>query len=100
MPSVARLGDTGMGICPGHPIPVPFTSVIVSGSPNVLANGSFVANMSSVSVCSCGHSAVVTMGSPTVLANAQSVHRLGDTGLTGGGGTYVQVQGAPTVLSN
>lgn len=97
MPTAARLGDIGMGVCPGHPIPVPFTSVIIQAGATVSADGNLVANLACVSSCTCGHSAMPILVSSNVLSEGTGIHRLGDTGMTMGNGTYVITQAGITV---
>lgn len=98
-PAVCRLNDVGLGVCPGHPIPVPFVVTITLASPTVLSTGFGVANLTSIGVATCGHTTVATMGSSTVKANGAGVHRLGDVGLTQAGGTYAMTLGSPTVFA-
>lgn len=88
MTAIARMNDLGIGICPGHPIPIPFTAIIIQGCSNTMSEGMPVANSNSLLICTCGHSAVPLMFSGTVIVEGGGVHRLGDTGLNSAGGTY------------
>lgn len=99
MPALARLNDLGIGICPGHPVPVPFTAVIISACTMTISEGMPVANTNSVLMCTCGHSAIPTMFSSTVIAEGGGVHRLGDLGVNNAGGTYVISLAGVTVLA-
>jgi uncharacterized Zn-binding protein involved in type VI secretion len=38
MSPVARIGDQWVGLCVCHPIPIPMSGIIITGSPNVLTN--------------------------------------------------------------
>lgn len=99
MPQIARIGDTGVGVCPAHLIPIPFTATIISGAATVLSEGSPSANSFSISTCTCGHSAVAMTFSSTVLLEGGGAHRMGDTGLTSGGGTYTIIAASATVIA-
>lgn len=99
MPAIARLTDIGIGTCPGHPIPVLFSAVIVQACSMVISEGKAAANANSLLICSCGHSAIPTMFSSTVIAEGSGVHRLGDPGINNAGGTYVMTLAGVTVLA-
>ncbi len=100
MTGVARMGDIGMGVCPGHPGPPrPFTNIIIMAGSTVLADGSLVANLNCLSSCTCNHMAVPTLVSTVTVSEGSGVHRLGDIGLTAGGGTYVMTSAGTTVIS-
>ena len=97
MPAITRLNDIGIGICPGHPIPIPFTAVITLACTTVLSEGLPAANLNSILMCSCGHTAIPLLVSGLVMAEGAGVHRLGDTGVSTPGGSYVITLAGATV---
>lgn len=99
MPSISRVGDTGVGVCVGHDTPVAYVIIKTSGSGDVAVEGSPVATIGSLGVCSCGHSGIATTGSSSVSANGSPVHRVGDTGVSTGGGSHTMNSGASTVFA-
>lgn len=101
MPQIAKLGDTGIGICPApeHIIPLPFTATIISGAATVLTNGIPSANAFSVSTCTCGHTAIAMSFSSNVLLNGGGAHRMGDTGINSAGGIYTIISASANVIA-
>lgn len=97
---VCRVGDTGMGQCPLHlPLPpIPYNTVIMSGSPVALTQTLPIATIGSPGISTCGHPTVSMMGSTISTSTALGLHRLGDTGL--GGGPYVMTIGSTVLFSN
>lgn len=85
MASICRVGDIGIGDCDCHSSKkTDKAGVIITGSPNVFAEGQAVARVGDLIVCS-PHSddhepvSVIASGSPNVFANDQQVARIGDT---------------------
>ena len=99
MTGIARLNDIGIGVCPGHPVPVPFTAVIIQGCTMTTSEGMPVSNSNSILMCTCGHTAIPTMFSSNVIAEGGGVHRLGDLGVNNAGGTYVISLAGATVIA-
>jgi uncharacterized Zn-binding protein involved in type VI secretion len=89
------IGSIGVGICPLHEFPIPYTTVIITGHPTIQVDGQSVAMINSIGAASCGHSSVALTGAIMSVADEQGLHRVGDTGTTGG--PYTLVTGAPTV---
>lgn len=98
MTSISKLGDIGVGVCAAHEFPIPFVTVFVTGSPNVLTNGVPSTIIGTIGISSCGHPTVAILGSGTVFANTLGVHRLGDIGSIAGG-VYVDIIGSPNVFA-
>lgn len=98
MPSVARIGDVFKAVCCCHKHCRHVTGVIVSGSANVISNGSSTALMNSIGKATCGHTAIVVSASPNVIANSLGVARIGDavTGCPHG----IIVSGSANVYAN
>ena len=89
MPGVARVGDTHNGIC-NHGLkccPHKVSGNIVSGSPNVMANGKPVARLGDSVVHDCPHCGTgeISSASSTVKANGIGVARIGDSVVYPGG---------------
>ena len=102
MPAVARVGDTHKGICShgASCCPHNVSGPIVSGSPNVIANGSPVARLGDAVTHDCPHCGTgeISSASETVKANGIGVARIGDSVVyPGGGGTIVS--GSPDVFA-
>lgn len=75
----ARIGDIGEGICcegDDHET----TGTIITGSPNVNANGLSLARIGDIIITNDSHkrTGIIVGGSPTVNANGLSVARIGD----------------------
>jgi uncharacterized Zn-binding protein involved in type VI secretion len=92
MPAVARVGDPHSGTCSHGDkcCPHSVSGVIVSGSPNVFANGKAVARPGASVTHSCPHcgTGYVSSASSTVRANSIGVARVGDSvTYPGGSGT-------------
>lgn len=98
MPSVSRIGDTFKAICCCHKHCRSVTGVIVTGSANVIANGSQVALLNAIGKATCGHTAIIVSASPNVVANSLGVARIGDVVTGCPHGTIVT--GSPNVYAN
>ena len=92
---VCRVGDVGVGVCFGHPVPTPFVTIFVSGDGIVDVDDSQMMRIGDIGICSCGHISIAVSGSGiTEGSNGMEVHRVGDVGITNGPGTYVAVTGS------
>ncbi len=94
---VARVGDTGVGICYAHPTPTPFTTTFTEGNITALIDDKGVITIGAIGVTTCGHHTIAMTGSSTVEGdNSNGVHRVGDVGivLEDNRGTYVCVSGS------
>lgn len=69
MAKVARIGDTWTGICTCHPIPIPMSGTIISGSPDTFSEGKAVARIGDTTIGTCGHTGVIVTGSASNKAN-------------------------------
>lgn len=98
MPNVCRTGDIGVGICPNHITPQPYTTVFISGSEDVSANGISICAIGTVGISTCGHPTVAVTGSENNFINGLGIHRVGDTGVNFG--PYVAVSGSDTIFSD
>lgn len=98
MPSVSKVGDIGVGVCPCHKSPVSYTTVFATGASSVPTNGQATANLTTIGVATCGHPTVVLSVSGTVTAEGTGVHRVGDAGANCGG--YTAITGSGDVLAN
>jgi uncharacterized Zn-binding protein involved in type VI secretion len=98
MPGLAKIGDTGSGVCPAHRSSKNYTTIIVVGQSPVIVNGVPTAVVGSVGVSTCGHPTVALVGSPNVFSTGAPEHRLGDTGTNPG--PYVMLSGSPDVNGN
>lgn len=96
--SIGTIGSIGVGVCPNHPVPIPYTTVIDSGEPLIKANGKPVATIGSTGICTCGHPTIAITGSPAVLSNQKGQHKIGDTGINYG--SYTLTTGEPSILSD
>lgn len=104
---VARLGDTGSGICNGHSggsrqVTVTFTG---NGDSKTSVNGQSLCTVGTVGLASCGHTTVATTGTVSILTvDGFGLHRVGDQGdiLDGSNvvGSYTVTSGSTTVLAN
>ena len=97
MSGVCTVGSIGIGVCPCHLTPVSYTTIFVSGAATVNANGSPVANLTSIGISSCGHPTVALTVSATVNANSSGAHRIGDLGSNCG--SYTALTGSEDVIS-
>jgi hypothetical protein len=92
---VCRVGDVGVGVCFGHPVPTPFVTIFVSGDGVVDVDGNQMMRIGDIGICSCGHVSIAVSGSAIVEgSNGMMAHRVGDVGITNGPGTYVAVTGS------
>jgi len=75
---VAKIGDIIVGVCPCHPVPIPYTALIISGS----FTSSFMymdnARIGDIGVCSCGHVTVIITGSGIATMDYRPTSRIGD----------------------
>lgn len=92
------IGSTGVGVCPNHPVPLGYTTLIISGVPTITANAKGVSIIGSIGVSTCGHTTIALTGSPAVLANNIGLHKVGDSGINYG--TYILTVGEPAILSD
>jgi uncharacterized Zn-binding protein involved in type VI secretion len=80
MAQICRVGDIGIGDCSCHDsTKKDKAGVIVSGSPNVFAEGPAVARVNDIIVSGCDHTSIIITGSPNVFVNGQAVARVGDS---------------------
>ena len=98
MPSMARLGDLGVGVCCCHKNPQPYVTVFVSGAITVGNDKLDTSVISTVGVSSCGHPTIALTGSPSVFAEKKAVHRVGDTGANCS--PYVTITGSSKQFAN
>lgn len=97
---VCRVGDIGVGVCFGHPVPTPFVTVFINGDDIVSADGREVMRIGDIGICSCGHISIAVTGSElSKMSNGLGIHRVGDVGITTGPGTYVAVTGSGVCTS-
>lgn len=98
MPGVCRVGDIGTGICPNHKIPMPYTTVFISGDPEVTTDGlpTCVAGVT-IGTSTCGHPTIALSGSEQATANGHGLHRVGDVGANFG--PYTAISGSEDVTS-
>jgi hypothetical protein len=81
----ARVGDTGIGICPNHNTPQQYTTVFVTGAKNVFVNGLECALVDvTIGISSCGHPTIAITGSTKTFRENHACHRLGDIGINYG----------------
>lgn len=96
---IARVGDVGVGVCPGHPTPLIYTTTFDAGSDTTKIDGQEACTIGSTGVSTCGHPTVALTGSPAVCsADGKAFHRVGDTGQNLG--TYTVTVGSPNVSSD
>jgi hypothetical protein len=89
------VGDVGVGVCFGHPVPTPFVTIFVSGDDVVDVDGNQMMRIGDIGICSCGHVSIAVSGASIVEgSNGMMAHRVGDVGITNGPGTYVAVTGS------
>jgi len=94
--AVARVGDTGSGICTLHGVtPVAYTVTFTTGSPIGTLDGAAICVVGSQGLATCGHTTTALTGSATCTLGGLAIHRVGDTGTTGGG-SYTVITGSPT----
>jgi len=82
MPGEARIGDKHEGICShGAPCcPHKVSGTIITGSPDVIANGVGVARLGDLAIHNCPHcgKGIIVTASLSVTANGMGIARLGD----------------------
>ena len=92
---VCRVGDIGVGVCFGHPVPTPFVTIFVSGDGVVDIDDRQMIRVGDIGICSCGHISIAVSGAGVSEgSNSMAPHRVGDVGITNGPGTYVAVTGS------
>lgn len=96
---VCRVGDIGVGVCPGHPVPIPFVTVFVSGASGVKVDGRDIAITGTIGVASCGCATFAVSSSSISNVEGVGIHRVGDIGVTSGGGAYVAISGSDITTS-
>lgn len=74
----ARLTDLFAGVCVCHPIPIPMTGVIITGSSNVNTNELSSARLTDIVLGACGHVGTIVGASGNVNINELGAARLGD----------------------
>lgn len=74
------------------------SGIIITGSDNVITEGSQQARLYDIGVGFCGHSTVIVTGSPTVVVNGRAAARVGDA--VAGFITGIIVTGAETVYAD
>lgn len=89
MTGIARLNDIGLGVCPCHPIPVPYTTTLVAGNVTTRNNALGTTGIGAIGIASCGHATTAVTGSITTRIEGKAVHRLGDQGMNCGAYTMV-----------
>ena len=97
MPAHSRVGDSGVGVCPCHIIPLPYITIFASGASSVKTNGKITTIVTTIGISTCGHPTIALTGSSTVNFENQHVHRIGDMGVNCG--PYVSVTGSSDTFS-
>lgn len=97
MSAQARTGDTGQGICYGHLLPTPFTTIFTDqgSATSIPCNGKSSCIIGTKGNASCGHTTTATTGSAVTFKQGKGAHRIGDSGVSDAGGTYTVVSGSP-----
>ena len=85
---VARVGDTGTGVCTQHDTPQVVTVTFTTGSPNHFCDGLAVVRVGDYGIASCGHQAQAVTGSSILFLDGLAAHIEGSTGIIIGGGNY------------
>jgi len=98
MSAVARISDIWAGICCCHSGCKGMAGVIVTGSGNVITNGSRTARTADVVIGFCGHPGVIVTGSPKSIVNGRKMARVGD--VVAGCTIGVIVTGSPNSSSD
>lgn len=98
MPQVARVNDTGQGVCPAHKKAQPYVTTFTSGATSVQTNNLPTVVVNSPGSSTCGHPTHAVIGSPNVFAENMPVHRVGDMGTNPG--PYNVVIGSNNVFVN
>lgn len=91
--AACRVGDTGIGVCAAHPIPITVVVTLQTGESNFILEGSNIATSISIGLASCGHTSLVVTTSSIMSVNNNFVHRVNDTGILPGG-TYTMLTGS------
>lgn len=88
MRNIARLNDITFGTCkhPSHPVPIPASGKIVTGSPDITIDGRPVARINDLVVTSCGHYDYIIGYRKDIFGNNKEFARLND--LVGKNGIY------------
>ncbi len=74
----ARVSDMCIGVCVAHKSPQPVSGVIITGARTKKTEGMPTAQITSMIVTSCGHSAVVMSGSAKETSECLFTSRLTD----------------------
>jgi hypothetical protein len=94
---VARVGDTGVGVCYAHDTPTDFVVTFTTGDPLMKADGMAVCTVGTIGTTSCGHHTIALVGSTLCKGtNGEGLHRVGDTGVVieDNSGVYVVTNGS------
>ncbi len=75
---VGRVGDLWTGVCVCHPIPIPMSGVIITGSDNVITNNRRTARLYDLTIGFCGHCGIIITGSRTTFVNQRNCAGLTD----------------------
>lgn len=94
---VARVGDTGLGVCPNHGSPQIYTTTFTTGASSMVVDGKLVCVVGTIGTSTCGHQTTALTGSTKCKAGGAFIHRVGDTGQNYG--TYTVNKGSTTVSS-
>lgn len=97
MGSIANIGSLFYALDITPIVPTPTIGIIITGSPNVTANGTPVARTLDLGINSLGHGFVL-IGTSTKMCNSRNVGKVGDQ-MTGPG-NGVLLSGAATVVAN
>lgn len=83
MINVAKVGDTGIGVCSvgAKCCPHTYTFTIITGSDSVLVNGQPAAHIGSATSTTCPHcpTGTIITGNGTVLTELSPISRVSDT---------------------
>jgi len=94
---VARVGDTGIGVCPNHGSPQIYTTTFTTGAATITADGKAICTVGSFGNSTCGHQTTAMTGSGINKIGGAPIHRVGDTGQNYG--QYRVNTGSPVVTS-
>jgi len=78
MANNVTLGHMWAGICVCHKTPVGMAGFVITGSGNVIAEGSGKARLGDITIGFCGHAGVIVTSSNLSIVNGMGDARLGD----------------------